>query len=66
MVLIPSRQGSGLGAVRRRLRPMVPHALRGPGPRGPSRRRRVRVRRLRGAAEDEGGHHQRRQVDLSR
>lgn len=44
-----SRQGSGLGAVRRRLRPVVPHALRGPGARGAARRRRVRVRRLRGA-----------------
>lgn len=43
------RQRSGLGAVRRRLRPVVPHALRGAGARRAARRRRVRVRRLRGA-----------------
>lgn len=42
-----SRQGGGLGAVRRRLRPVVPHALRRPQPRRAARRRRLRVRRLR-------------------
>lgn len=57
------RQGSGLGAVRRRLRPVVPHALRRAGAWRAARGRRVRVRRVRGAAEDQGARHQRRQVN---
>lgn len=50
VVHVRVRRQGGLGAVRRRLRPVVPHALRGPRQGRAAPRRRLRVRLVRALA----------------